>query len=162
MRSILLLLIGLSLQANIYKNLAKDERFTYEQKLIIAKAYNIGKKYDLGYTLAAIAIIESQAGKFLVNLGDPSCGVYHNLLSSVANREGIELSNINRNYLCTKLIKDFEFASGQALEELLYWKKYHKDWEKTVMSYNAGFNYRNGDEYLLKVREEINKLKGVL
>ena len=160
MKIFLILLLSISLFGDIYKELAKSDRFTYEQKLTIAKAYRYGEPYDLGYTMAAIAIVESRAGDCIINLNDPSFGVYHNLLSSVIKRKHLRNTKANQNMIAHKLLTDFSFSSQMCLEELQYWKRYHKNWKKMIMSYNAGFKYQNGRMYLKKIRKEIRFLRG--
>jgi hypothetical protein len=156
-----LISLASSSYADIYKELAKSDKYNYNQKVIIAKAYNYGESYDLGYTMAAICIIESRAGEVQINLSDPSFGPYHNLLSTVMNRKGLRNTLANRNMIAHKLMKDFGFASEMALQELLWWKGIHKgDWKKMIQSYNAGCKYQNGKKYLKKVQSLIKELKG--
>jgi len=159
----IILLISLS-YGDIYQELAKSNKYTYEQKLTIAKAYRYGEAYDLGYTMAAICIVESRAGDCMINLKDPSFGPYHNLLSSVMKRKGLRNTSANKNMIAHKLITDFGFASEMALRELLWWENIHKGksgaWSKMVMSYNAGCNYQNGKNYLKKIKKIIKNLQG--
>jgi hypothetical protein len=158
----LLLLVSISF-GDIYDVLARSNKYSYEQKLTIAKAYRYGEPYDLGYTMAAICIIESRAGDCMVNLKDPSFGPYHNLLSSVMRRKGLRNTPANQNMIAHKLMTDFKFASEMALQELLWWQNIYRDkpgsWSKMVMSYNAGCHYENGKNYLKKIRKIIKELK---
>jgi hypothetical protein len=117
--------------------------------------------------MAAIAWQESKFGKWMINLSDPSCGVFHNLLKSVAKREGKSVSKFSQARICEQLIEDFDFSFSQSLAELEYWKNYWKSkgyknnelWRRTVMSYNAGFNYKNGKTYLDNIIKKIRILK---
>ena len=127
--------------------------------------YKKGNVYNLGYTLVAIATLESQLGKYPINLEDPSCGLYHNLLPSVANRLHITPNKWNQSRLCERLIKDKEFATDMALQELLYWRAYWKSrglkgnllWVYTVGSYNGG--NKPNMKYVRKISKIIKRLK---
>lgn len=116
---------------------------------------------DFGYTLMAIAWQESHAGEIKINLGDPSCGAYHNLISSVMARHTNDITDngFNRNRVCQMLINNQAFAASEALAELEYWwTKYEgqpKQWSKTIMSYNAGHEYQNGKHYLKKIHKLV-------
>jgi hypothetical protein len=162
MKSLLLLaLMILSLQANIYETVSDSRDFNEKQKLVILNSYNYALYEDLGYTLAAIAIVESSAGEIRVNISDPSFGIHHNLVSSVVNRLGMTDTCYNRNKVASRLVTDDDFSREQALQELLFWRKYHSNnWRLMVMSYNAGHKYQNGQHYLNKVIYWISVLKG--
>ena len=73
-------MLGKIVLANAINKCIKIDTFNNNQLEIIAYAYNYGKKYDLGITLAAIAWHESCAGEFRMNFSDPSAGIYHCLL----------------------------------------------------------------------------------
>lgn len=118
------------------------------QTQIIHYAFNYGKKYDLGHTMAAIAWKESCAGLYRINFDDPSAGIYHAHLPGVIKRYyNAKDTPFRRNVVAEKLIRDQEFASKIALEELLFWKKIHKGhWKNIVKSYNKGFSWKKNEE----------------
>jgi len=139
----------------------KTSGLSSTQQEVVLWAFEKGLPSNLGYTMAAIAMHESYAGIVVLNLNDPSFGIFHNLITSVLTREGLSNTSCNRNRTASKLILDRDYAASQALAELLHWKKRYKDnWSKTVMSYNAGTKYLNGKNYLIHIRANIALLKG--
>lgn len=140
-------------QCNLFKML--DD----EQQLVVEYSYARGKEIDMGYTLAAIALTESSAGKHRVNLKDPSSGSYHILVHTAATRLNVtdELGKLN---LLHKIATDDVLGATLAILELSYWDTKHKgDWRKTVMSYNAGHKFWNGVNYLKKITYYVKELK---
>jgi hypothetical protein len=153
-----------SLYASSTKALEKEfKNMSFKQKQLLVKVFVIGKHFDLENTLTAIAWKESQAGLIPINVADPSCGVFHNMLSSVSRRHNNQYNtSYKRNWLCTKLITDLDFASSEAISELLYWKNYHKNnWNNIWGSYNAGFNYDStvGKAYSKDILNRIKVIK---
>lgn len=127
------------------KDSCKDiNHFSKSQIQTIHYAYHYGKKYDFGFTMAAIAWKESCAGLYRINFDDPSAGIYHAHLPGVIKRHyKAKNTAFRRNAVAEKLIGDIEFASKIALEELLYWKKIHKGhWKNIIKSYNKGFSWQ--------------------
>lgn len=117
--------------------------FDQSQIDTIVYAYHYGKKHNLGYTMAAIAWKESCAGLYRLNFDDPSAGIYHAHLPGVIKRHyKAKNTSFRRNLVAEKLIRDPEFASKIALEELLYWRKIRKgNWKEMMKSYNKGFSW---------------------
>ena len=158
---ILIIMTSMSLFSN---SLVKElESLNTNQLVVLHNTYEAGKAFDLQLTMTAIAWHESHFGEVPINISDPSCGVFHNLLSSVANRHNIRLNNYNKNILCMKLINNYEFAFSESLNELLFWKSVHRKrsakWSKMVMSYNAGYHYKNGKAYLREIQAKVKALK---
>ena len=127
-----------------------------QQRDTLVKSFIIGSEYDLGYSLAAIAWKESQAGKYLINISDPSFGVHHILITSAMKRSGMKDTSFNRNRMASKLL-EHNVSAKFAIQELIFWKnKYGEDWIKVWSSYNAGYNWKNGLQYshdiLLKIK----------
>lgn len=134
-----------------------------KQSFVVEQSIKLGEPFDLSNSLAAIAIVESGAGKWLVNLQDPSAGVYHININTAMKRSPNKIdSNFTRNLMAQRLIEDQKFAAGFAIAELLYWKNYHHgNWNKVWASYNAGFNYDSsaGKRYARKIVNTIKCLK---
>lgn len=146
-----------SVQARSYCGDIAD--MSVEQQVTLARSYQYGEPYDLGYTLSAIAWKESLAGKYKINYSDPSFGVYHNVIHQVARREGVT-GNFEKNRLAQRLVEDDEYAASQAIAELQSWLKYHKgDLYKAWASYNAGTAYEYGLDYAADVKKKIRVLK---
>lgn len=123
------------------------DKFSDSQKEIIAYAYNYGKKYDLGFTLAAIAWHESCAGEYRMNFADPSAGIYHALIPGVIKRyQMLKDTGFNRNVIGELLIRDDEFASKVAIDELLFWNKVRNGkWKDIIKSYNKGYSWEKSE-----------------
>lgn len=155
MKLIILLLSLLSFNA-----VAQCTAFDSSQREVLQRAYDYGVKYDMGWSLAAIAWKESSAGKNKANWNDPSVGVFHNLLKSVAKREGVYGNDEKEVILIVRLMHEFDFSAKHAVLELKYWKKqYGDDWRKIWASYNAGWNWFNGIEYSDNIAQKISYLR---
>lgn len=123
------------------------------QKGRLEFSYHQGKPYNLGYTLASIALVESSAGRYRVNMDSRDLGLYQIHTSTAVNTLGIT-NHYKRLELYEKLIYQDPLNAYIALEVLQYFKAYHKgDWRKMVKSYNSGFkiNTQKAHNYLDKV-----------
>ncbi|MGX2981564.1 hypothetical protein [Helicobacter sp. 23-1045] len=141
--------------------------FNANQKEIIAYAYNYGKKYGLGYTLAAIAWHESCAGEYRMNFADPSAGLYHALIPNVIRRyQMLKDNGFNRNVIGEMLIRDDEFASKVAIDELLYWDKVRNgNWKDMIKSYNKGFSWEksaSANKFAENYYQNVKKKREIL
>jgi len=136
---------------------------TNEQKMVLKRAFESGKEYDLGYTLAAIAWVESQAGLYQINLQDPSAGIFHNNIISVLGRhKEWENTPFRRNMIAQRLIDDYDFAISETLSELEFWRlKHGNDWRKVWSSYNGGYSWgcKQAVQYAEKVGRRIKVLR---
>lgn len=147
--AIFCVVLAANLGANPANKCGSEKDFTYEQKEIIAYAYNYGRKYNLGYTLAAIAWHESCAGEYRMNFADPSAGLYHALIPGVIRRyQMLSDTGFNRNVIGQLLVKDDEFASKVAIDELLYWDSVRNgNWKDIIKSYNKGFSWEKNKHF---------------
>lgn len=110
----------------------------------------LAKPFDLEKTIRTIIKIESDDGKYLVNLNDPSCGITHININTYLKRHNIKDTTFNQNKACQDLINNPVLAIANAIEELLFWKEYHcknictkEQYRNVVKSYNTGFNYKS-------------------
>lgn len=143
-------------------------QFNEAQKEIIAYSFNYGEKYGLGLVLAAIAWHESCAGEYRMNFADPSAGIYHALIPNVIKRYNmLKNTAFNRNVIGEILIRDDEFASKVAIDELLYWKNVRNgNLKNMIKSYNKGFSWEKGaksnmlaDNYYNNIKQKMDILK---
>ena len=129
-------------------------------------AYN-AKKYDLKYTMLAIAFRESQFGKYKLNLADPSAGIFHQLLPTYCKELGLRPNSWNQSRVAEKLINSNGLALHIAINHFKRDYEHFKllgysdtiSWRKAIMSYNAGiYNYRAGYKYYKEVVKIIKAL----
>lgn len=138
---------------------------TIEQYKVLLTTFAKGRAFNYEYTMTAIAWQESTFGKYMMNLSDPSFGVFHNLITSVINRTDTNDSPWNRSRVAERLIMDYDFSFSQSLGELKYWenywtsKKVPRVWSHTIRSYNAGYKHTNGKAYLRMIKLRIKILK---
>ena len=146
------------------------EDFSLNQQETIFWAYETGKLYDYGYTLAAIAWKESLGGAVDINLFDRpwgSCGIFHNNLKTVVefikqDRKKFIINKFNLNRLCSKLQHDPEYSLIEAIKVLNdAKKKYGKNWIKIWAHYNGGWKNPNYD-YAKDIYYRIQAFKFIL
>ena len=133
-------------------------------KTTVKQIKELGEKHGLSYTLMAIAIKESELGKYIVNVDSMDYGLYQANLKSVISRHNVKDTAWNRNKFAAKLISDFKFATKNAIDELNYWRKVHdNDWKKVWSSYNGGWKYNSSKakEYSLEIAKIIRELKKI-
>lgn len=125
----------------------EPKKFNKNQKQVILKAFKYGAKDGFGYTMAAIAWKESCAGEYRVNFTDPSAGIYHAHIPGIIKKYKQKDSAFMRNMVGELLMRDDEFASQSALEELSYWHKVRRgNWYEVIKSYNKGFSWEKDKE----------------
>lgn len=121
--------------------------FSKTQKQVILKAFKYGLPSGYAYTMAAIAWKESCAGEYKVNFADPSAGIYHAHIPGVIKKNKQKDTSFMRNMVGELLIRDDDYASQVALDELLYWGKVRDlHWQQVVKSYNKGFSWEKDKE----------------
>ncbi|MDD2290741.1 MAG: transglycosylase SLT domain-containing protein [Aliarcobacter sp.] len=114
------------------------------------------------YTLMALAIKESSVGKNLVNPISNDYGLFQSNIKSVIRRQKVPDNMFNRRYFSQKLVYDVAFSTANAIVEIDFWRKVHKDnWIKIWASYNTGWKYVSNDglNYATSVFDIIKKLK---
>lgn len=128
----------------------------------------LAKPFDLAKSIKAIAKVESDFGKYKINIMDKpygSCGLTHINLKTYMDRHKIKKTNFNINKACSDLVNNDELAIANAIEELLYWKEQickgktctKMQWMYVYSAYNAGWNYRGkaGLAYANKILKEL-------
>ena len=146
-------LVGFTAKAN-----ASECHLTDSQKSVLYYSYSYGVKEDLGLSMVAIAMAESDLGRFNLNLVDPSASPYHVTVDKAVDKLGWSHTPFNYNRAAQKLIDDIEFAASIALETLVWWRDYHNgDWRKTVGSYNGGF--KGNPKYVKKIVANIHTIR---
>ena len=155
-KTIILFLVSISLS---YGNSLGLSKMDIE---ILKKIKSLTDDNYMKYTLMAIAIKESSVGKNLVNSVSNDYGLFQANIKSVIRRQKVEDTITNRRYFAQKLVYDVGFSTANAIVEIDYWKKVHKDnWMKIWASYNTGWRYNSntGVKYATSVFDIIKKLK---
>ena len=161
LKVLLLILIFIS---NIYASDFDINNLTPNEIETLKEIKRQGQQHGLSYSLMAIAIKESSLGKYLVNVDTKDYGLYQAHLKTVIDRQNVKDTSWNRNKFAMKLISDFKFATKNAIEELAYWQKIHKnDWTKVWSSYNGGWKYNSkaARDYSNDIASIIRELKKI-
>jgi hypothetical protein len=147
-----ILLLVLSLQA-----------MNQEQLNNLRYIYNKTKQFNLELTMSAIALTESSAGKYVLNInkGSIDCGIFMLNSSTLSNNKW------NQSRICERLIKDKDFSISLALERFKYFYNYYRSkgcskglaWKKAICSYNAGWNWEAGIKYYKKIVKNIKLIR---
>jgi len=149
---------------NIFASNFNATKLTKQEIKTLKEIKKQGEKYGLSYSLMAIAIKESSIGKYLVNVDSKDFGIYQANIKTVLSRHKAKNTSWNRNKYAMRLISDFKFATKNAIAELNYWKKVHKnDWRKVWSSYNGGWRYnsKRARNYSRDIATIIKRLKRV-
>jgi hypothetical protein len=151
---LLVLLISLVVEV-LGKDLNWNE-FTMDQKKVISKAYTYGLHHNMQWSLVAIAIKESQAGKYL--LGDGDYGVFQINLYYHLKEININSTYYTRSEYASKLISDFDYCAFYAIKKLQDSRKvYGNNWFMVWASYNGkGIKAR---EYAKDIVSIISQMK---
>ena len=140
-------------------NAQADEcELTESQQSVLYFSYSYGEPYDFGYTLSAIAMQESDLGRYRINHSDPSGGIYHLTADKAVDKLGWSHTTFNENRALQRLIDDPAFAAEIAIETLVWWHNYHSgDFLKTWSSYNGG--HKGNPLYAKKIVANIEQIK---
>lgn len=123
------------------------------QFAVMRHGYEVGEPHNFGYTMAALALKETQGGKYLVNLNDPSFGPWQVTVRNIIHfgAGGEPVSDWSRDRMIERMINDIRWSAETALKVLLYWDEYHhrtmtydsmaEYWVNLWGSYNAGVHY---------------------
>ena len=144
MKKILITLLA-SLSFTVQANQC-DAWLDTNQQHVVNRAYELGVKTDMGWSLAAIAFKESSAGKFLVNEVTKDYGVFGINIKTATRRTqkllgGVSLTQEQIDGLSRHLTVDFNDGAMFAILELKFWIKVHgDDWKKVWSGYNGGYS----------------------
>ena len=130
--------------------------------IILKKIKSLTDDTMMKYTLMALAVKESSIGRNQINLISNDFGLFQSNIKSVLRRQKVPDNLYNRRYFAQKLLYDVGFATANAIVEIDYWKKVHKNnWVKVWASYNTGWKYNSntGLDYASSVFDIMKKLK---
>lgn len=131
---------------------------TPEQQSVLHFSYSYGAPHDYGLTMVAIAMEESNLGKWRINLSDPSASPWHVTIDKAVDKLGWEHTPFNYNRAAQLLMEDIYFGAAIALETILWWDDVRDgQWRRVVESFNAG--YGSNPEYVRRIIGHINTIK---
>lgn len=156
---------GVTLDKNQIDNIKFIWKHTSEWKEEVAKG-------DLGRWLIAIAWVESQLGRAMVNMQTYDCGLFHANVKYYLLKHKIKDTPLMRNVYCSTLITNRELALSHSLETIFTFKQF---WEKrgyqktsmhrAIMSFNVGIWKEGGERekiglaYFKKVLKIYNEIE---
>ena len=155
-KTLIILLLSFSFLFSNSLNLTQNDI------IILKKLKSLSDDNMMKYSLIALAIKESSLGRYIINSKSEDYGLFQANIKTVLKRQKVKDTSYNRSVYAQKLINDVGFATANAIIELKYWRKVHKDnWFKTWSSYNTGWNYNSkiGIKYATNVFDIIKKLK---
>lgn len=130
-------------------------KLSVDQKERLAFSFREGKTYNLGYTLAAIALSESSAGKYRLNIHSKDLGLYQVNYKTAQMELGIT-NHYKQLELHQKLIYDDQLGAYVAIKVLQHFDK--GNYKEMVMSYNEGYRWRKDKNSYKKALTYYNKV----
>ena len=143
---------GVTLDKNQIDNIKFIWKHTSEWKEEVAKG-------DLGRWLIAIAWVESQLGRAMVNMQTYDCGLFHANVKYYLLKHKIKDTPLMRNVYCSTLITNRELALSHSLETIFTCK------HRAIMSFNVGIWKEGGERekiglaYFKKVLKIYNEIE---
>lgn len=139
------------------------------QRYNLSFAYSQGAPHDLGYTLAAIALVESQAGKWRLNIRSNDLGLFQINARTAQNTLGIT-HPYRQLELHQQLVYDDRLGAEIAISTLKHFQRNrvmtNAVWTEMIKSYNQGYKWRRdrgslklAKGYAKKVGESVKVLK---
>lgn len=158
--NILLIVLILSLPWSVKaKECSSWDKLTLSQQERLEFAYDVGKHSNFGWTLAAIALKESSAGKFRLNLYSDDIGLF--MINHTTAERTLGVTNYYKKLeLHQRLVYDDELGGTLALSVLKHFHKQHKgNWKKVVRSYNEGNSWWKNDKSAKKSLDYYESVK---
>lgn len=162
LKSILLLVSMLSLSTNAAIKCDRWEDLDLEQKSNLHSSFASGKAEDLGWTLATIALIESNAGRWRLNYKSNDFGLFQINIETAANL--LEIENHYKKFeLAERLLYDDVLGAELAISVLKHFKQNrmltNEVFKETIMSYNRGYSWRTNRSKKKEALEYYNKFR---
>lgn len=161
MRILIFLLFSFVSCGSFGSSCSSYESLSPIQKGRLEFAYYQGLPVDLGYTMASIALVESNAGLWRLNIHSKDVGLFQVNIKTAANTLGVT-NHYKRLELDQKLIYDDILNAYIARSVLQYFLAYHEgNWRDMIQSYNEGFkiNTDKSKKYLAKIKESVIMLQ---
>jgi len=140
--------------------------YSHKQIKLVRHTYKIGSEFNLGLTMSAILLKESNAGKYTITINRNSidCGIF------MINSKTLANNHWNQSRICERLLKDKDFSISIAIKRFKYFYNYYKSkgdsngiaWKKAVMSYHSGWRYKLGKQYYKDIVKNIKIVRKLI
>ena len=124
-----------------------------EEQLVIINSYYKGNYYNVGYTLAAIAWIESRGGRWRIGTSSSDYGIYHVNIHWYLKELGVKDTMYNRSKYATRIMIRPDIEEEFVINKLVKLHKQYKSW-RTVW-----YKYNGSKEYVQKIADRIKYIK---
>jgi hypothetical protein len=135
------------------------------QKHNIAFAYSYGNNYDLGLTLAAIALVESSAGKYRLNVRTNDLGLFQVNATTAENTLKLE-RYYDKLELHQDLIYNDRLGAEIAIATLEHFRANRVMtsgvWSEMIKSYNTGSQWRRDKQSDKKAKQYLTKVSNTV
>jgi hypothetical protein len=135
---------------------------TIQERSNLVKTFVRGIPYDLSYTLTAIALKESTAGRYYYNINNKysiDVGIFQINSAEYLRRQALEINRWNTSRALEEL-RDYETNFSEAILTLMSCiKKANGDWKKAWGYYNQWGNGGNKEysEDIYNIIQVLNK-----
>ncbi len=169
MKVFLLILALLSPIANGAVSCQRWDELDLQQKATLHIIHFLGQEHDLGWTLAAISLAESNAGRWRLNYLSNDFGVLQINIKTAG--EILEIRNrYNLFDLAERLLYDDVLSVDLAVDVLHHFQRNRKltprVYKEMIMSYNRGYRWKHEPEqkkiaeaYFTRVQTNVRMLK---
>jgi len=148
-----------------FKTCADIDNLSVVQKFNLAKSYQYGEVHELGYTLAAIALTESQAGKWRLNIRSNDLGLFQINATTAQNTLKVE-GYYDRLALHERLIYDDRLGAEIAIATLMHFRRNrvitNAVWVEMIKSYNEGTRWRRDSKSHKKASKYAEKISSAV
>lgn len=124
-------------------------------------AYAQGKPHDLGYTLAAIALVESQAGKWRLNVRTNDLGLFQ--INATTAQNTLKVTHPYRQLeLHQQLVYDDRLGAEIAIATLKHFQRNRemtaRTWREMVKGFNEGNRWKRDKVSLKKAQRYADRV----
>ena len=148
-----ILLLGLTANAVQASQCKEINELDQYQKSDLRAAYNHGSTVDLGLTLAAIALKESNAGKYRLNYHSKDFGMF--MINIETIKSYFKTENMYENIMyAQQVIHDDYLGAKLAISVLDEFKE--RGYRKMLMSYNEGNLWKVNQQSRKKAEKYAN------
>ena len=155
---ILSLLIAGSLFGQTVKETWHD--LSVEQRDTVYEAYAFGEPYGFGHTLAAIVLVESDAGLYRISTDQRDFGVTGINIKWYLKDKGIKSNLYSRSKWSSRLVRNDVMCYTHSIKVLKQFYSKYGTYKGAVSGYNNGSSYNPA--YYGKIQKWVKFLKPIL